>query len=95
MRANSPSRLKPGWSVLIFQFRFRWHFTLWRLEALGVWRPERPWAGWRALLYPDENRYLALAERTADRIGVQYADSRLIRFQEGEDYGQLAEYLYL
>ncbi len=69
--------------------------SFWRLEALGVWRPERPWAGWRALLYPDENRYLALAERTADRIGVQYANSRLIRFQEGEDYGQLAEYLYL
>ncbi len=38
-----------------------------RLEALGVWRVERPWAGRRAL-HAYEDRHRTLAGRAADRI---------------------------
>ena len=39
-----------------------------RLEALGVWRVERPRAGRRALLHAYEDRHRTLAGRAADRI---------------------------
>ena len=39
-----------------------------RLEALGVWRVECPWAGRRTLLHAYEDRHRTLAGRSADRI---------------------------
>lgn len=39
-----------------------------RLEALGVWRVERPRAGRRALLHAYEDRHRTLVSRAADRI---------------------------
>ena len=43
--------------------RCRWRSQLRRLEALGVWRVERPRAGRRALLHAYEDRHRTLASR--------------------------------
>ncbi len=67
-RVNSSTTCRRGWSGERAGTGADGVPQLWRLEALGVWRVERPRAGRRALLHAHEDRHRTLAGRAADRI---------------------------
>ena len=46
---------------------------LWRLETLGLRRPQPAWAGRGALLHQDQNRHVALADRHQGRGQLRHA----------------------